>query len=116
MKMARAASAAQYITSQGAESRDADVFAKAQTQDLYAWLKTISLQEYLPVLLQMGVERIIHLADLEEEDVQEAGMTRPERKRFLRKKAELAFEICTRIAPQPNKCDLCCFKLPALIG
>ena len=92
MKMARAASAAQYITSQGAESRDADVFAKAQTQDLYAWLKTISLQEYLPVLLQMGVERIIHLADLEEEDVQEAGMTRPERKRFLRKKAELAFD------------------------
>ena len=92
MKMARAASAAQYITAQGAGSRDTDVFAKAEIQDLYAWLKTISLQEYLPVLLQMGVERISHLADLEEEDVQEAGMTRPERKRFLRKQAELAFD------------------------
>jgi len=92
MKMARAASAAQYITSQGAGSRDTDVFAKAEIQDLYAWLKTVSLQEYLPVLLQIGVERISHLADLEEEDVQEAGMTRPERKRFLRKQAELAFD------------------------
>lgn len=92
MKMARAASAAQYITSQGAGSRDSDIFAKPEIQDLYAWLKTTSLGEYLPVLLHMGVERISHLADLEEEDMQEAGMTRPERKRFLRKQAELAFD------------------------
>ena len=92
MKMARAASAAQFITSQGAGSHDTDVFAKVEIQDLYAWLKTVSLQEYLPVLLQMGVEKISHLADLEEGDVQEAGMTRPERKRFLRKQAELAFD------------------------
>ena len=92
MKMARAASAAYFITAKKAGTEDANVLDKIEVQDLFSWLKTISLQEYLPVLLQMGVEKISHLMDLEVEDVQEAGMTRPERKRFLRKQAELAFE------------------------
>ena len=92
MKMARAASAVQFITSNRRGSDDADIFTRAEIQDMYSWLSTISLQEYLPVLLQMGVEKISHLSDLEVEDIQEAGMTRPERKRFLRKQAELAFD------------------------
>lgn len=92
MKMARAASAVQFIASKNVGANDANLFDKTEIQDLYEWLKSISLQEYLPVLLQMGVEEILHLVDLEAEDVQEAGMTRPERKRFLRKQAEITLD------------------------
>ena len=101
MKLARATSAAHYIASKVEGTKNTDVFTKSEIRDLYSWLKIISLQDYLPVLLQMGIEQISHLVDLDAEDLQDVGMTRPERKRFLRKQAELAFDDAMKCVSQP---------------
>ena len=59
MKMARAASAVQFIASKNVGANDANLFDKTEIQDLYEWLKSISLHEYLPVLIKIFLVIII---------------------------------------------------------
>jgi hypothetical protein len=101
MKLQRASQAARALKEM--ESKvTGNPLGREGISKLYEWLKVISLQEHLPALLELGVEDISHLGDLEVEDLEEAGMARPERKRFLRKQADLSLAQTTLTVPRPK--------------
>ena len=92
MKQQRASLAAHALQELEQQSEE-NLLQRRGISQLYEWLKTVSLQEHLPALLELGVEDVSHLADLEVEDLEEAGLARPERKRFLRKQALLSLAL-----------------------
>ncbi|KAJ1469951.1 hypothetical protein T484DRAFT_1918455 [Baffinella frigidus] len=92
MKQQRASLAAHALQELEEQSEENPLRRRGIAQ-LYEWLKTVSLQEHLPALLELGVEDVSHLGDLEVEDLEEAGLARPERKRFLRKQALLSLAL-----------------------
>lgn len=57
LKMTRASNVAMSLSKMG-EAESIDPLQRPEVKELYGWLKAISLHEYLPSLLEMGVEEV----------------------------------------------------------
>lgn len=58
LKLKRATCVAQSLTQMGQDS-SSDPFQRPEVKELYGWLKAISLHEYLPALLELGVDEVM---------------------------------------------------------
>ena len=83
-------------------------------ESLIEWLSAIDLQRYVDHLNNLGVSRVIHLQDVEEDDLKDIGMSQIEIRRFRRKYNETESE--NRPSTSPNakaKAKNISIKLPS---
>ena len=68
----------------------------SESQRFFNFLQHYDLQRYHQKFLDMGVRKISHLKDVDDDDLELVGLSRPERSR-LRKKLEKNFSLTGKL-------------------